>query len=58
MMEGWFFQAIQHKTSTETGIEQGVQGTIEGVVSFLHKIISHKKRSRPSYAVFGGHLML
>jgi len=32
MMEGWFFQAIQHKTSTETGIEQGVQGTIEGVV--------------------------
>jgi len=32
MMEGWFFQAIQHKTSTETGIEQDVQGTIEGVV--------------------------
>src|SRR6266699_718734 len=32
MIEGGFFQAIQHEASAEAGIEEDVQGTVEVVV--------------------------
>src|SRR5215472_11989850 len=32
MLECWFFQPIQHKARPETGAQEDVQGTVEGVV--------------------------
>jgi len=32
MIEGGFFQAIQNEACAEAGVEDGVQGTVEGVV--------------------------